>query len=160
MAKVEKRGAGQIASAEIKRSEESIAPKNFNERPDSKEDPREDDKEILDELLETPFYSLNHGVPEFRKEMISRDPRDLVTRWFFPNAEVEGKRTPTYVDYPQTKHEIAICEKKAAVMKKLGRRYIILQLDQDKRAAKANMIASGVVRGHAMENEETLVGEF
>ena len=120
--KVVKADDGRIASAEFDPSAKRI--ETFDER-----DPEDDFVDSLDGMLDTPFYTLNKMIPQFRQRLISHDPKHWYVRWFFPNAE----GGPVYVDYPKGKQEIEICQKKAEIMKELGCSYKIFRPEEDRK---------------------------
>lgn len=142
MARIEKRGKGRFASAEIALSGDmSGTPKaeRFDELKQNPEDPNQY-LEDMGDLLETPFYSLNKSVPQFRQEMISPDPRHWGVRWFFPNA-VGG---PVYVDHPQSAADLAVCMKKAKIMEKLKLNYKLFRPESERKFGNAmDMIEDG-----------------
>ena len=155
MARREVRGRGMTASVEIKDN----AAKSMNE-PDTKPEAfavgvktnDSDEKFIgeMGELLETPFYSLNHGVPQFRQEMISPDPKHWVVKWFFPNAE----GGPVYVDYPRGKTDLAVCLKKAIIMERLGLNYKLFRPEEEHKLHNAmEQIHTGDGGEDAVTNE-------
>ncbi len=58
------------------------------------------------------------------------DSTDWVVSYFFPVVKDEkGKNVPTYVDTPRNERALKVCEKKAAIMKKLGHRYVVCEIN-------------------------------
>ncbi len=81
---------------------------------------------ILRELLRTPIIIQNYTVHEFKA--MSQNNTDWVVSYFFPVAKNEkGETVPTYVDSPLNDRQRAVCEKKAEIMRGLGRRYIVVE---------------------------------
>ena len=138
MAKKEIRGGNSVASVEIERKGDMVgAPKveRFDELNHNPDDPTPF-LEHMGELLKTPFYSLNYGIPQFRQEKVSHDPKHWVVKWFFPNA----KGGPVYVDYPHNKADMEVCLKKAEIMKRLKFSYKFFRPQEEQKLADANAI--------------------
>lgn len=77
----------------------------------------------IEEFTNSKLVHYHYFRHEFKE--LSKEPGDWYVTMFFPIAEVDGQRVPTYIDRPQTERQLALCEKKAEIMKKLGHRYIV-----------------------------------
>src|SRR5580704_905977 len=129
--------SGELAPKDVVLKEEGEKPETFAVQVKR---PVEDTGVLtgIEDLLDTPFYTLNKMVPAFRSELISMDPKDWYVKWFFPNAE----GGPIYVDYPQGKHDLAICRRKAQIMERMGLNYKVFRPDADTQLQSAMEVMS------------------
>ena len=73
----------------------------------------------LDQFMESSITYYNYMMHEFRN--IFPEPCDQVVTRFYPHAKCGA----VYVDIPQTDRQIEICKKKQAIMKQVGKQYVV-----------------------------------
>lgn len=134
MSRSNKRGRGKVASAEIANAGTTDEKQPVVEAFQGKKLGEPRFTEEMEDLLETPFYSLHKTVPAFQQEQISMDPRHWVVQWFFPNAP----GGPVYVDYPRNKADLEICKKKAVIMDRLKLTYKLFRPQSQHQLMQAN----------------------
>ena len=83
------------------------------------------ERELISDAAHKGLVFYNIHVDEFRA--LSMNPYDWVVSEVYPISK-EGK---LWVDRPKSAYAAAICEKKRAIMKKLGHRYIVVNQGMD-----------------------------
>lgn len=104
----------------------------------------------LRELMQSPINIKNYPVHEFKA--ISLEPSDWGVSYFFPVAKAaDGSLVPTYVDAPTSKRQLALCERKAEIMKELGKTYLVFQ--------ENNLITGENIRQELAARGESMIRE-
>ncbi len=104
----------------------------------------------LRDLTSSAITVKNYPVQEFKA--LSAEPSDWGVSYYFPVAKDEsGKTVPTFVDAPENKRQTALCQKKAAVMEKLGRRYLVFKQE--------NLITADMLNATIQASSETMINE-
>jgi hypothetical protein len=79
--------------------------------------------EDIDDITQSKLYHQNYRIHEF--EVLSTQPYDWYVWRYYPAAELDGKITQVYIDRPENDRQVELCKKKAEIMEKLNRNYII-----------------------------------
>jgi hypothetical protein len=75
--------------------------------------------ESLSEFSGIELYHKNYLIHEFKE--LSTESTDWYVSLYYPNAQ--GKTV--YIDFPQSPRQLALCERKAEIMKAQKKRYIV-----------------------------------
>lgn len=78
----------------------------------------------LNEFTKSKLYHLNYLIHDFKE--LSAEPSDWIVSMYYPAAATG----PTFVDFPKNDRQLLLCQKKAEIMKKKNKRYLVFMPDE------------------------------